>query len=47
MTNKVALILAFILVAVFAVDWVIFGGAMSLFLGKKILVLITWIAFWR
>ncbi|GGD34489.1 hypothetical protein GCM10011358_18190 [Sinisalibacter lacisalsi] len=47
MTNKIALALGLLLVAVFAVDAYAYGGTLPVFLGKKLFDLLDWIAFWR
>lgn len=47
MTNKIALALALVIIAVFAVDAFAFGGALPVFLAKKIFVFLDWLAFWR
>ena len=47
MSNTPALIIgAFILVSV-GLDFVLTGGTNVLFLGRKLFVLIDWLAFWR
>ncbi len=47
MTNRIAIVLALLVVAVFAVDAYAFGGTLPVFLGRKMLNLLTWLAFWR
>ena len=47
MTNQLAIILACVIVGFFAVDLVFLSGETSLFLAKKFLELIEWVAFWR
>ena len=47
MTTRIAIWLALALVAVFVVDAYVFGGSLPVFLGRKGLELIEWIAFWR
>ncbi len=47
MTNRLALILGFIVLALIAADIVLFGGANLLFLARKLFVLLDWLAFWR
>lgn len=47
MTNKIAIGIGLVIVAVFAADAYAFGGTLPVFLGKKLVDLITWIAFWR
>ena len=47
MTNKIAIGLALIVIAVFAADAFAFGGTLPVFLGKKLFVFLDWLAFWR
>lgn len=47
MTNKIALGLGLIIIAVFALDAFAFGGTLPVFLGRKLYVLLDWLAFWR
>ena len=47
MTMKIAIGLALIFAAVFAVDAMAFGGTLPVVLGKKIFVFLDWLAFWR
>ena len=47
MTNKLALVLAIVLIAIFATDAVLYDGRFAVLLGKKTLDLITLIAFWH
>ena len=47
MTNRIAIALAVVIAAVFAVDAVAFDGALPVFLGRKGLEFLEWIAFWR
>lgn len=47
MTNRIAIILAVVIVALLVFDWQEFGGANSLFLARKFAVLVEWVAFWR
>ncbi len=47
MTNRIALFLALAVIAVFAVDAYAFGGNLPVFLGRKGLEFLEWIAFWR
>ena len=47
MTNQLALILGFILVAIIAADLLVFGWDLHIFLGRKLDSLIEWMAFWR
>lgn len=46
-TNKIALGLGLIILAVFAADYFLFGGALPVFLAKKFINLTEYIAFWR
>ena len=47
MTDKIALWLAVVVVALFAVDVLFHGGATTVFLGKELMRLSEYIAFWR
>lgn len=47
MTNKIALGLALLIVGFFAADQLWFGGTMPVFLGKKLMNLTEYLAFWR
>ncbi|MGB3244372.1 MAG: hypothetical protein WBB25_07550 [Sulfitobacter sp.] len=47
MTNRIALILAVILIAAVAADTLLFGNEHLVFLSRKMLELIEWLAFWR
>lgn len=47
MTNRIALWLGAILIAGILVDVVFFDAENLLFLSKKMLDLIDWVAFWR
>lgn len=47
MTNRIALILAVLLIGAVAVDVSLFGTEHLIFLSKKMLDLIEWLAFWR
>ncbi|AUQ66416.1 hypothetical protein PhaeoP78_01549 [Phaeobacter inhibens] len=47
MTNKVALILALLILTAIAVDLWLFGTEHMVFLGKRLFELIDWVAFWR
>ncbi len=47
MTNKIAFYLAALILAVFIADQIWFGGTLPVFLGKKLVDLSEYIAFWR
>jgi len=47
MTSKIALWLGGIIVALFVLDFAVYGGANSVFLGRRWLELLEYIAFWR
>ena len=47
MTNKLALIVGLILVAVFVFDYVQNDLASTIFISRKLAALIEWMAFWR
>ena len=46
-TNRIAIVLGLILIAALVVDMLLYGNEHLIFLGKKLLELIEWIAFWR
>lgn len=47
MTNRLALIMGGLILALLAVDLIVLGAANTVFLGKKMLDVIHWMAFWR
>ncbi|NNK17426.1 MAG: hypothetical protein HKP51_11040 [Sulfitobacter sp.] len=47
MTNLIAIVLGLILIAALVVDTMFYGTEHLVFLGKKMLELIEWVAFWR
>lgn len=47
MSNRVAAILALVIVAFIAADVMLNDAAASVFLARKFLDLIWWVAFWR
>ncbi|MEM1374303.1 MAG: hypothetical protein AAGF78_07975 [Pseudomonadota bacterium] len=47
MTNRLAIILGLIIVTAVILDQVFNDGVASLFLSKRLLDLIEWLAFWR
>ena len=47
MSNRLALIIACVILAAIALDFALLKGAASLFLARRILVLIDWAMFWR
>ena len=47
MTNRLAIILGSIIVLSILIDTIANGGAVTLFLSKRLLELIEWLAFWR
>ena len=47
MTNQTALVLAVLIVAGIVVDYVYFDLSYALFLSRKFLELMDWVAFWR
>ncbi len=47
MTNRIALILALMIVIALLGDWIANGGTTSLFLFQKFTRLVDWAAFWR
>ncbi|GLO74292.1 hypothetical protein MACH18_13720 [Phaeobacter italicus] len=47
MTNTIAVVLGGFLIVAIAIDIALFGDVHMIFLGKRMLELIDWIAFWR
>ncbi|WP_198586183.1 hypothetical protein [Roseovarius salinarum] len=47
MTNKLAIILGVIILILLAMDFQYFGLEGTLFLARKLMALIEWMAFWR
>ncbi|MDA5093934.1 hypothetical protein O2N63_07520 [Aliiroseovarius sp. KMU-50] len=47
MTDKIALYLGIVIVALIGFDYLVFDGAELLFLAKKFAEFSEWIAFWR
>lgn len=47
MTNRLAIILGTVIVLSFVIDLAANNGAVTLFLSKRLLELIEWLAFWR
>lgn len=47
MTNSIAIALGTVLVLAAVLDIALFGTEHMIFLGKKMLDLIEWVAFWR
>ena len=47
MTNPIAMVLGFLIVAAIAADMLVYGDEHMIFLGKKMFAFIDWIAFWR
>lgn len=47
MDNKTALVLAIVILAVFAADHFYFEWGLLVFLGQKLAGLINWLAIWR
>ncbi|MDF0597422.1 hypothetical protein [Psychromarinibacter halotolerans] len=47
MTNTIAIVLGLLLVAFFAYDGLQMDWAMTVFLGRKGLEFVEWLAFWR
>lgn len=47
MTNRIALWLGVVLIGLIAADLILFGEGHLVFLGKKMVDLIEWMAFWR
>lgn len=47
MSNRLALIIALVILAVIVLDFALLKGAASLFLARRFVVLIDWLMFWR
>lgn len=47
MTNRLALWLGALIIAFFVLDHFVFGWGAGLFLGRRFLDLIDWVAVWR
>ncbi|MEX3315138.1 hypothetical protein [Sulfitobacter sp. PS-8MA] len=47
MTNRIAIVLALLIIAGIVIDGYIYGSDHMIFLGKKFFALIEWMAFWR
>ena len=47
MTNRIAIWLALVIVLFFVADRLFFGGILPVFLGRGMLSLVEFIAFWR
>ena len=47
LTNRTALVLGIVLLLVLATDLALYGAEHLVFLGKRLMDLIEWMAFWR
>ncbi|WP_226621414.1 hypothetical protein [Alloyangia pacifica] len=47
MTNRIALWIGALLIAAIALDIMLFDSRTLVFLGRKIFILLDWMAFWR
>ncbi len=47
MTNKIAIALALVILSVFALDYLVIGADIHIFLFRKLGELIEYLAFWR
>ncbi len=47
MTNRIAIGLGFTIVAGLAIDYFMFGGGVPVFLGRRLVDVLEFIAFWR
>jgi len=47
MTNRIAIVLGLLLICAVVVDVMFYGTEHIVFLGKKLIDLIEWVAFWR
>jgi len=47
MTNRIAIVLALLIICAGIIDYVFYGTEHFIFLAKKLAELIEWLAFWR
>lgn len=47
MTNRISLSLAAVILGCIALDIIVFSGANLVFLGRHLMAVIEWMAFWR
>ena len=47
MTDRIALALGLVILVILGIDWQVYDWAGTLFLARKLSVLIEWLAFWR
>lgn len=47
MNNTLSILLAALILGLLAVDYLLFDWAYAIFLSRKFLDLVTWVAFWR
>ncbi len=47
MTNKIAIVLGIIIAVILLADWFVFGWDLHIFLGRKLIELTEYLAFWR
>ena len=47
MTNRIAVVLAALILVLLILDWRLYDLANSLFLARKFAELVEWVAFWR
>jgi hypothetical protein len=47
MTNRIALVLALLVLAAFAFDYLVTDGQLTVFLGRSLLSIVEVVAFWR
>ena len=47
MTNRIAIVLGLLLICVVVMDVMFYGTEHIVFLSKKLIDLIDWVAFWR
>jgi hypothetical protein len=47
LTDRIALFLAFCVIAIFLADYLLFGGTLPLTLGRHFVDLLGYLAFWR
>ncbi len=47
MTNQLAIAIGLVIVAIFGIDWLLFGGHLPLFLGRTFVEFVEYLSFWR
>lgn len=47
MTDKIAVALGLVILVALGIDWQVYNWDGTLFLARKLIMLIEWLAFWR